>query len=384
LAAAVPRGAAGAASAMAGCATLFLSFWLLSILMTMIFPHSWDRHDWPWWRPIVSVGMVVCAAAVARYVWRLILPGSGRGRPGDQPGQAAAGETHDAGGSGPAGVRDAAGRGASSGFGVAFRWAFLTTLLAFAVMFFTPLVIGGSSTGPLFAIIYAPAIFVITLILALISPRLGIVTIVASLLFPVWYYVQTPHQRPEGTLVPLTTEERALIRSRHFALHVGVDAGRVPPIPPIYRDNLIRDLVRTGLFDEVGSVEATRSADLIATVTGTYWGDTTGHSFSLSWTKEPERKVNVNVWHDEPPQFLQRCKIMSVSPRKRTLDSGRASHRGQVFACFSGLLSSSAELSSMLPATVKAILSNSPASSQRLPDCSQMSYDNSPCLVMTS
>jgi hypothetical protein len=71
--------------------------------------------------------MVVCAAAVARYVWRLILPGSERGRPGDQPGQAAAGVTHDAGVSDPAGVREAAGRGASSGFGVAFRWAFLTT-----------------------------------------------------------------------------------------------------------------------------------------------------------------------------------------------------------------------------------------------------------------
>src|ERR1700731_4246976 len=85
-----------------------------------------------------------------------------------------------------------------------------------------------------------------------------------------------------------------------------------------------------------------------------------------------------------PPQFLQWCKTMFVSPRNRTRDKTNPSHRGQFFTFDSGVLSSSSEQNSMLPSTLNAILSSSPASSQRLPHFSQMSYDNSPCLVVTS
>jgi hypothetical protein len=60
-------------------------------------------------------------------------------------------------------------------------------LLAFAAMSFTPIGGPGGSMAQLLAFVYAPLIFVITLVLALIWPPLGIVTIVASLTYPVWY-----------------------------------------------------------------------------------------------------------------------------------------------------------------------------------------------------
>src|SRR5947207_5854513 len=53
-------------------------------------------------------------------------------------------------------------------------------------------------------------------------------------------------------------------------------------------------------------------------------------------------------------------KAMSVSPRNRNLDKVTPSHRGQFFSCGSGVLSSSSEQNSILPATWNAILSNSP------------------------
>src|SRR5437899_8108455 len=85
-----------------------------------------------------------------------------------------------------------------------------------------------------------------------------------------------------------------------------------------------------------------------------------------------------------PPQFLQWCRMMCVSPRNRTRDKSNPSHRGQYLTWDSGVLSSSSEQNSMLPSTLNAILSSSPPSSQRLPHFSQLSYDSSPCLVVTS
>jgi hypothetical protein len=165
---------------------------------------------------------------------------------------------------------------------VALTWAFGTATLVFLVMFATPLVIGGPGAhqAPLLAFILTPIIFVITLALTLIWPRLGLVAIVACLLFPAWYYVKMPPRDSRAsTLVPLSDAERALVRSRHFEARVAVDGGKAYPI---YREQLINDLRQTGLFSLVTPVEETPSAELIAIVTGSYYGDKTGHSFSLS------------------------------------------------------------------------------------------------------
>lgn len=195
---------------------------------------------------------------------------------------------------------------------VALKWAFGAATLAFMVMFLTPLVIGGPGAhqAPLLAFLLTPIIFVITLALTLVWSRLGLVTIVASLLFPAWYYLNRPPRDPRGTLVPLNIEERALVHSRHFDLRVAVDGGKSYPI---YRANLIEDLGRTGLFTSVASIEDTRSADLIATVTGSYYGDKTGHSFSLRWPQQPERSVSVKVWHyasDGPLLYASRHRLL--------------------------------------------------------------------------
>jgi hypothetical protein len=126
------------------------------------------------------------------------------------------------------------------------------------------------------AFLLTPIVFVVTLVIALVWSRLGLIAIVASLPYPAWYYAHTPPRDPQHALVPLNAEERALIRSRRFDVQVGVDGGT---FPPIYRTRLIDDLGRTGLFTAVAAARDTQSADLIASVTGTYYGDKAGHSF---------------------------------------------------------------------------------------------------------
>jgi hypothetical protein len=44
-------------------------------------------------------------------------------------------------------------------------------------------------------------------------------------------------------------------------------------------------------------VEETPSAELIAIVTGSYYGDKTGHSFSLRRSQHPDRSVSIKVWY---------------------------------------------------------------------------------------
>lgn len=181
-------------------------------------------------------------------------------------------------------------------FAVAVKWASGVATLAFIVMFLTPLLIGGPGAhqAPLLAVLLTPIVFVVTLLLALVRPRLALIAIAASVGYPAWYYLHMPPREPQHTLERLNAEEQALIRSRHFDLRVGVDGGKAPPI---YRANLIDDLDRTGLFTAVAAMEDTPSPDLIATVTGSYYGDKTGHSFSLQWPRRPDRSVSVKVWH---------------------------------------------------------------------------------------
>ena len=193
----------------------------------------------------------------------------------------------------------------------ALKWACGAATLAFMVLFLTPLVIGGPGAhqAPLLAFLLTPFIFVATLLLTLVWSRLGLIVIAASLLYPAWSCVQMPPRARQATLVPLNAEEQALVRSRHFEARVAVDGGR---FPPIYRANLIEDLGRTRLFSAVDAVEDASSADLIATVTGSYYGDKTGHSFSLRWPQQPERSVSVKVWHyasDGPFLYASRHRL---------------------------------------------------------------------------
>jgi hypothetical protein len=180
---------------------------------------------------------------------------------------------------------------------VALTWASRIAAFAFVVMFVTPLVRGGSgaSLSPVIAFIVTPIIFVVTLALALVWPRLGLIVVVATLLYPAWYYANTPPPDPRGALVPLDAEQRDLVHRRHFELRVAVDGGR---LPPIYRTNLINDLNETRLFTLVGELDNSGSADLIALVTGTYYGDKEGHKFSLWWPQQPDHRVIVNVWNN--------------------------------------------------------------------------------------
>jgi hypothetical protein len=194
----------------------------------------------------------------------------------------------------------------------ALKWACGAAALAFLVLFLTPLVIGGPGAhqAPLLAFALTPVIFVATLLLTLVWSRLGLIVIAASLLYPAWYYLHAPTRERQATLAPLNSEEQALVRSTHFEARVAVDGGR---FPPIYRAELIEDLGRTRLFSAVSAIEDAASADLIATVMGSYYGDKTGHSFSLQWPRQPERNVRVRVWYyasDGPFLYASRHRLL--------------------------------------------------------------------------
>ena len=69
------------------------------------------------------------------------------------------------------------GSGAMRRIRVALAWAASAATLAFIVMFFTPLIIGGPGAhqGPLLAFLGAPAVFVITLAAAEAAVALAII-----------------------------------------------------------------------------------------------------------------------------------------------------------------------------------------------------------------
>ena len=108
---------------------------------------------------------------------------------------------------------------------VALKWASGTATLAFMVMFLTPLAVGGPGAhqAPLLAFLLTPIMFVITLILAFLWSRLALIPILATMLYPAWYYVKMPPREPQGTLVSLNAEEQGLVRSR-WSIPVLVEA----------------------------------------------------------------------------------------------------------------------------------------------------------------
>ena len=82
---------------------------------------------------------------------------------------------------------------------VALKWACGATTLALVVMFLTPLAIGGPGAhqAPLLAFLLSPIIFIVTLTLAFVWSPLGLVAVVVSVLYPAWYYIQSPPREPQ-------------------------------------------------------------------------------------------------------------------------------------------------------------------------------------------
>lgn len=182
-------------------------------------------------------------------------------------------------------------------------WAFVTAALFSGIAFSTPLIIGGrgSHQGPLLAFALAPVAFGVAFVVTLIQPRLGKFVALAVLTYPAWYYLGIPKdEAPE--LLPLTAEERDRLRATRFDLRVAVANGG---FPEAYQAGLVRELNDAGLFKAVGRVGDVESPDLIATVTGNYYGDREGQHFSLHLSGHPERKVHVNSWHYIPGALSQ-------------------------------------------------------------------------------
>lgn len=92
----------------------------------------------------------------------------------------------------------------------------------------------------------------------------------------------------------LTEAERKLLNTQPFGLSVVVDAS---VHPPIYQENLVRELQARQWFSRVGKTGEIEHPDLIARIGGSYYGDKQGHAFTLEWANEPGRRESIDVWH---------------------------------------------------------------------------------------
>ena len=199
--------------------------------------------------------------------------------------------------------------------GRALLWAIGASAVVFAIFFFGPMLIGGS---PLAAFLLAPTAFPPALLVASVlqyrrALRLGgaakaaYAVVVALVLIPAVpaarflakldLSVDTAAFSRARRLLhapPMTDDERRLRESTHFDLRVRIEN---PRFPPVYAGALVTDLAATGLFRAVDQRVTLETADLVATVTGQYYGDKTGQSFTLRRAEDEASAVQLRVYY---------------------------------------------------------------------------------------
>ncbi len=228
----------------------------------------------------------------------------------------------------------------------------------FILAFFGPLLIGGPGAhqGPLGAFIYAPATFFLVFVIASliqirralrlsIGGKFAYFGLLALFLIPTARIVGfiseidfvksvrnidlKSYSKSERLkhIPPLTDDERRLLRSTHFNIRVGVVN---PSAPVVYTRSLIRDLKKTGLFDEVAEFGQMGKADLIATLTGGYYGDKAGQSFTLKPPGGPGKEISIRIYYTlggllsgggEQNQYLDRLSVALINAVPELLNS---------------------------------------------------------------
>lgn len=179
-------------------------------------------------------------------------------------------------------------------------WAVAVSYVAFIILYNLPLELGGpgSHQAPIMAYAVLPVIFPVTFVLTAIKPFLGrvvfLTTIALCTLVVAYLYVQTAFVVAEyRKTMALRPDERVLLDRPPFDLSVAVDQGRFSPAD---RDSLIRAFRTRPYFTCVGRIEELEHPDLIARVSGVYYSDKTGYSFTLEWAGKPEEKHQVKAW----------------------------------------------------------------------------------------
>jgi hypothetical protein len=199
--------------------------------------------------------------------------------------------------------------------GRALLWAFGAAAVVFAVLFIGPMLIGGS---PLAAFLLAPMAFPPALFVASVlqyrralrlagTAKAAYAVVLALILIPAVpaarflakldLSIDTAAFGRERRLVhapPVTDDERRLRESTHFDLRVRVEN---PRFPPVYTDALVTDLAATGLFHTVDESVIPETKDLVATITGQYYGDKTGQSFTLRRADGRASAVQLKVYY---------------------------------------------------------------------------------------
>ena len=195
-------------------------------------------------------------------------------------------------------------------------WAVGVSAMVFAVFFVGPMMIGGSPLGAflLAPTAFPPALLVASLLQYRRALRLGgaakaaYLVVLALVLIPAVPAARflatldlsintTAYSRERRLLhaAPMTDDERRLRESTHFDLRVRVEN---PRFPPVYADALVTDLGATGLFRTVDDGNTTpETADLVATVTGQYYGDKAGQSFTLRRADGRASAVQLRVYY---------------------------------------------------------------------------------------
>ena len=204
--------------------------------------------------------------------------------------------------------------------GKAILWAVGTSAVVFAIAFIGPLMIGGPGAhqAPLGAFLFTPAAFPLVLLVATViqfrrAGRLGgaghaaygitlalmLVPAVMAFRFlaTLNFTIDTAgysHKERFLHAAALTDDERRSRDSAHFDLRVRVEN---PRFPPVYTGVLVTDLAATGLFGAVDERVTPETADLVATVTGSYYGDEQGLSFALRRADRPAGEVQIKVYY---------------------------------------------------------------------------------------
>jgi hypothetical protein len=221
--------------------------------------------------------------------------------------------------------------------GKALLWGAGISAVVFVLAFIGPLMVGGPGAhqAPLAAFLFAPVAFPLVLLVVyvlqyrralrlsgagksgyavvlvlLLIPAVSAARFLASLDLPV-DTARYGRQERFRHAAPMTDDERRLRESTHFDLRVRVEN---PRFPPVYTGVLVTDLAATGLFRVVDARVTPETADLVATVTGSYYGDKQGLSFTLRRADGQANELQLKVYYIVGGIFSQ------LSDRRQYLD----------------------------------------------------------------
>lgn len=183
---------------------------------------------------------------------------------------------------------------------MAWGWAALTGGLGFLLLLTAPLMIGGPGAhqAPLLAFMQLPISFGLSLLVVAILPKAGALLLAAMLTagslycFNLYQHQQQVMQEYRADFA-LQHAEQPLLQVPPFALSVAVQAGDQPAV---YQQHLISELRNHRWFSRVAALGEIERPDLVATVTGSYYGDRSGQSFRLAWHDLPAFSQPVKAW----------------------------------------------------------------------------------------